>query len=200
MTLRAVSFAVLGLLVTGVTLLSAPSDQRYKPTSTEHAAMLRELDQLFGWAGVRRVSDLQRVDCAGSKGESSCTAKLFLEVDGRRRSYNIELEGSDRKPKFAAFYPDEPASPGEDSFDCERDTVKDPRLRALAVTAVERFNRHLRWHWVSGPMIQRVRGDFFVSYHTFSKEESKRVAYVYPTHATFFVTPRGTVCGAAFSE
>jgi hypothetical protein len=202
MTLRGILFAGLSLMLTVSSRSAATEDGRFKSSEAQHKAMLRELDQVFGWAGVRRLSDLQQVSCSDSNNYAVCTAKVSLSVDGKPGPYNVEFAGQRRRLGFASFYPDEPTPPiehaGFSNFD--RDDVKDPKLRAFAIAAVKRFNRRLRWHWVSGPAIQRDGKNLFVTYRTFSEEESKKVAYRLPTHVSFYVSPRGNICGALYSE
>ena len=204
MTLRGILVAALSLMPTVSSRSAATEDGRFKPSEAQHKAMLRELDQVFGWAGVRRLSDLQHPACSDSNDYAVCTAKISLSVDGKPAAYNVEFAGQRRKLGFASFYPDEPTPPdslehgGFSNFD--RDDVKDPRLRAFAIAAIKKFNRHLRWHWVSGPAIQRDGKNLFVTCRTFSKEDSKRVAYIEPTHVSFYVSPRGNICGAIYSE
>ena len=199
MTLRGTLFAVLSLMLTVSSRSAETEDGRFKPSEAQHQAMLRELDQVFGWAGVRRLSDLEHLSCSDSNDYAVCTAKVSLRVEGKPYAYNVEFAGQRRKLGFASFYPDEP-TPREGFSNFDRDDVKDPRLRAFAVAAVKKFNRHLRWHWVSGPAIQRDGKNLFVTYRTFSKEESKRVAYIEPTHVSFYVSPQGNICGAIYSE
>jgi hypothetical protein len=204
MTPRGVLFSILSLLLTVGSPLAATVYRPFKPSEAEHTAMLRKLDQVFDWAGVRRMSKLQHLSCSDSNDYAVCTAKISLSVDGKPAAYNVEFAGQRRKLGFASFYPDEPTPPGSlehggfSNFD--RDDVKDPRLRAFAIAAIKKFNRHLRWHWVSGPAIQRDGKNLFVTYRTFSKEESKRVAYIQPTHVSFYVSPQGNICGAIYSE
>lgn len=203
MTFRASFVTALGVIVTAISLLGEPDYRRYRPSKAEHTAMLRDLDQVFGWAGVRRLGDLQDLKCSESKGDGTCTAKVFLDVDGNRRPYNIEFAGEPRKATFAAFYPDEPTPPDvkpRGFYIPDQNTITDPRLRAFAGAAVTKFNRHLRWHWVSGPAIHREGRNLLVTYHVFSDQESKRVAYVEPTLVTFYVSPHGTVSGVLYSE
>ena len=124
--------------------------------------MLRKLDQVFGWAGVRRLSDLQHLSCSDSKNYAVCDAKVSLRVDGTARSYNVEFDGNRGKLEFAAFYPDEPTPSDVKArgfYTPDQNTVKDPKLRAFAIAAVAKFNRHLRWHWFSGPSIHREGRD-----------------------------------------
>jgi hypothetical protein len=203
MTFRAALFTAFGLIVIAISPLGASDYRRYRPTKAEHTAMLRDLDQVFGWAGVRRLGDLQDLECSESKSYGTCTAKVSLAVDGKRRSYNIEFEGKPRKVTFASFYPDEPTTPDVKArgfYTPDQNTITDPKLRAFAVAAVTKFNRHLRWHWFSGPAIHREGRNLLVTYHVFSNEESKRVAYVEPTLVTFYVSRQGTICGALYSE
>jgi hypothetical protein len=208
MTRCATFFALLGFVLAVSSLSAASEDHVYKPTGAEHTAMLRNLDQVFGWAGVRRRGDLRRLVCGESKTEARCTAKLFLEVDGHRRPYNIELRGKPRALRFAAFYPDEPTPSDIKSmsqgYSLDRNDVKDPRSRAFAIAAVTKFNRHLGWHWLSGPMIQREGRNLLVTYHTVSDEKRKDAVALLmsgePSHVTFYVSPRGTICGALYSE
>jgi hypothetical protein len=203
MIVRALLFMALGFIVTAASPLRAADYRRYRPTQAEHNVMLRDLDQVFRWAGVRRLGELQDLECSESKSDATCTAKVFLDVDGNRRPYNIELEGKPRKLTLAAFYPDEPTPPDVKArgfYTPDQNTIRDPKLRAFAVAAVTKFSRHLRWHWVSGPAIHREGRNLLVTYHVFSDEESKRAAYVEPTLVTFYVSPRGTICGALYSE
>jgi hypothetical protein len=203
MTSRGALFSILTLLVTVGSPLAATADGRFKPSEAEHTAMLRKLDQVFGWAGVRRMSDLQHVSCSDSNNYTVCNAKVSLLVDGTARSYNVEFAGSRRKLQFAAFYPDEPTPPdvrARGFYTPDQNAIRDPKLRAFAIAAVAKFNRRLRWHWFSGPSIHREGRNLLVTYHVFSDAESKRVAYVQPTLVTFYVSPRGTVCGALYSE
>ena len=203
MTSRGALFPVLSLLLTVSSLSAATADGRFKPSEAEHNAMLRKLDQVFGWAGVRRLSDLQHLSCSDSKNYAVCDAKVSLRVDGTARSYNVEFDGNRRKLEFAAFYPDEPTPHDVKArrfYTPDQNTVKDPKLRAFAIAAVAKFNRHLRWHWFSGPSIHREGRDLLVTYHVFSGAESKRAAYVQPTLVTFYVSPHGTICGALYSE
>jgi hypothetical protein len=203
MTARASLCSVLSFLLTFGSLSAATAYRPFEPSKAEHKTMLRKLDQVFGWAGVRRLSDLQHLSCSDAKESAVCRATVSLGVDGAAGSYYVELYGTRRKLNFAAFYPDEPTPPdslehGFSNFD--RDDVKDPRLRAFAIAAIKKFNRHLLWHWVSGPAIQRDGRNLFVTYRTFSEEESKKVAYTQPTHVSFYVSPRGNICGAIYSE
>lgn len=208
MTERARFFALLGFVLAVSSLSAASEDHVYKPTGAEHIAMLRNLDQVFGWAGVRRLGDLLGLRCGDSKTEVGCTAKLFLEVDGQRRPYNIELDGKPRELRFAAFYPDEPTpfdiTSMSKPYSRDRNDVKDPQSRSFAVAAVTKFNRHLGWHWLSGPMIQREGRNLLVTYHTVSDEKRKDALALLmsgePSHVTFYVSPRGTICGALYSE
>src|SRR4029077_7886385 len=199
MTSRGVLFPVLSVLLTVGSLLAATPDGRFKPTEAEHNAMLRDLELVFGWANVRRLSDLQHLSCSDSNNYAVCSAKVSVRVDGSARPYNVEFAGNRRKLTFAAFYPDEPTPPDVKArgfYTPDQNTITDPKLRAFAVAAVTKFNRHLRWHWVSGPSIHREGRNLLVTYHVFSDAESKRVAYVQPTLVTFYVSPRGTICGA----
>jgi hypothetical protein len=202
MTPHGALFSILCLLATVASPLAATAHRPFKPSEAQHKAMLRELDQVFGWAGVRRLSHLQHLSCSDSGDYAVCTAKISLNVDGKPAAYNVEFAGHRRKLGFASFYPDEPTPPPESAgfSNFDRDDVKDPRLRAFAIAAIKKFNRHLRWHWVSGPAIQRDGRNLFVTYRVFSEEESKRVAYTQPTHVSFYVSPRGNICGAIYSE
>jgi hypothetical protein len=193
----------LGLMLTSALLSAAADNRRYKPSEAEHDAMLRELDRVFGWAGVRRLSDLQSLCCSESKDYAACTAKASVAVDGNRLPYNIEFAGKPRKVTFAAFYPDEPTPPDVKArgfYTPDQNILTDPKLRAFAIAAVAKFNRHLRWRWFSGPSIHREGRNFLVTYHVFSDADSKRVAYVEPHLVTFYVSPRGTISGALYSE
>src|SRR4051812_18304658 len=96
-------FAVFCVTVAVASESVAAEDHVYKPSAAEHAAMLRDLDRVFEWAGVRRLSDLRELECGESKSDGRCTAKVFLDIDGKRRRYNIELVGKPRRLKFAAF-------------------------------------------------------------------------------------------------
>jgi hypothetical protein len=202
MTSRGLLIPVLSVLLAIVSLSAATPDGKFKPSETQREAMLRALDQVFVWAGVHRLSDLQHLSCSDSNNYAVCTAKISLSVDGKPAAYNVEFAGQTRRLEFASFYPDEPTPPiehaGFSNFD--RDDVKDPKLRSFAIAAIKKFNRHLRWHWGSGPAIQRDGKNLFVTYRVFSEGESKRVAYIEPTHVSFYVSPRGNVCGAIYSE
>jgi hypothetical protein len=199
---RGIMFPVFSALLAVGSLSAATPDGKFKPTEAQQKTMLRELDQVFGWAGVRRLSDLQHLSCSDSNNYAVCTAKTSLSADGKPAAYNVEFAGQRWKLGFASFYPDEPTPPPESAgfSNFDRDDVKDPRLRAFAIAAIKKFNRHLRWHWVSGPAIQRDGKNLFVTYRVFSEEESKRVAYTQPTHVSFYVSPRGNICGAIYSE
>jgi hypothetical protein len=199
-------FAALSLMLT-VGLGSAATVHRFKPSEAQHKAMLRELDQVFGWAGVRRLSNLQQLSCSDSNNHAVCTAKISLSVDGKSASYNLEFAGQRRKLGFASFYPDEPTPDPEHAgfSNFDRDDVKDPRLRAFAIAAIAKFNRHLGWHWVSGrPAIQRDGKNLFVTYHTMPDAHTKDPLAVLmagqPTHVSFYVSPRGNICGAIYSD
>jgi hypothetical protein len=199
MTSRGVLIPVLSVLLAIVSPSAATPDGKFKPSEAQHKAMLRALDQVFGWAGVRRLSDLQHLSCSDSNNYAVCTAEISLSVDGKPAGYNVEFAGERRRLEFASFYPDEPTPhAGFSTFD--RHDVKDPKLRSFVIAAINKFNRHLRWHWVSRPAIQRDGKNFFVTYRVFSEEESKRVAYIEPTHVSFYVSPRGNTCGAIYSE
>jgi hypothetical protein len=200
-------FATLSLLLTVSSASAATAAGRFRPGEAQHKAMLRELDQIFDWAGVRRLSDLQHLSCSGSNNYAVCTAKVFLSVDGKRTPYNVEFAGQRRRLGFASFYPDEPTPDpehaGVSNFD--RDDVKDPRLRAFAIAVIQKFNRHLRWHWASRrPAIQRDGKNLFVTYGTMSDTQMKnRLAVLMsgqPGHVSFCVSPRGNICGAIYSE
>src|SRR5438128_645656 len=130
MTSRGVLFPVLSVLLAVGSLSAATPDGRFKPSEAQHKAMLSELDGVFGWAGVRRLSDLQHLSCSDLNNYAVCTAKIGLSVDGKPAAYNVEFAGHRRKLGFASFYPDEPTPPdslehgGFSNFD--RDDVKDP--------------------------------------------------------------------------
>jgi len=185
---------------------AATRDGRFKPSEAQHRAMLRELDKVFGWAGVRRLSDLQHLSCSDSNDYAVCTAKISLSVDGRPAPYNVEFDGHRRKLGFASFYPDEPTPDPEHAgfSNFDRDDVKDPRLRAFAIAAIKKFNSHLGWHWVSGPAIQRDGKNLFVTYRTMSDTQMKNPLAVLmsgqPSHVSFYVSPHGNICGAIYSE
>jgi hypothetical protein len=152
---------------------------------------------------VQRLSDLLNLSCSDSDGYAVCSAQISLRVDGKRLPYYVEFDGKRRKLGFASFYPDEPAPPevkAQGFYTPDQNTIKDPKLRALAVAAVTKFNSHLRWHWFSGPSIHREGQNLLVTYHVFSDAESKRVAYSQSTLLTFYVSPHGTICGAVYSE
>jgi len=203
MTLRGALFPVLSVMLTAGSVLAATESGGFKPTDAEHSAMLRDLDQVFGWAGVRRLSDLQHLSCSDWNDYAVCTAKITLRVDGKPVGYNVEFYGKRRKLGFAAFYPDERVPPDVKArgfYSPDLNTITDSKLRTFAVAAVTKFNRHLRWHWVSGPAIHREGRNLLVTYHVFSDAESERVAYVQPTLVTFYVSPHGSVCGALYSE
>jgi hypothetical protein len=200
-------FAALSLMLTVSSASAATADGRFKPSEARHKAMLRELDQVFGWAGVRRLSDLQHLSCSDSNDYAVCTAKISLSVDGKPDPYNVEFAGQRRRLGFASFYPDEPTPDPEHAgfSNFDRDDVKDPRLRAFAIAAIEKFNRHLGWHWVSRrPAIQRDGKNLFVTYRTMSDTQMKDPLAVLmsgqPSHVSFYVSPRGNICGAIYSE
>jgi hypothetical protein len=196
-----VSFAV-GLILAVAFQWAAADGHGHNPSYTERIAMLRELDQVFRWAGVRRLSELQQLECGEWKDYAQCKAKVALAVDGRRLPYNVEFAGKPRKVKFASFYPDEPTPDVKTSgfYTPDQNTITNPKVRAFAVAAVTKFNKHLHRHWFSGPSIHREGRNLLVTYHLFSDEESKRVAYLEPTLLTFYVSPHGTICGAVYSE
>ncbi len=62
------------------------------------------------------------------------------------------------------------------------------------------LGERLRWQWVSGPLIQRVREDFVVTYITMSEEEQTaamqgpEMVLLHP-YVSFLVTPKGIVFG-----
>lgn len=203
MTARGVVFSALSLMLTVGSVLAAKEDGTFKPSEAEHNALLRELDQIFGWAGVRRLSDLKHISCSDSDGYAVCSAQVSVRVDGKPTPYYVEFDGKRRKLEFASFYPDEPSPPevkAQGFYTPDQNRIKDPKLRAFAVGAVAKFNRHLRWHWFSGPSIHREGRNLLVTYHVFSDAESKREAYKQSTLLTFYVSPHGTICGAVYSE
>src|ERR1041384_8209279 len=113
MTLRSGLFPVFRLVVAVGSLFASTPDGKFEPRETQRKAMLRELDQIFSWAGVRRLSDLQHLSCSDSNNYAVCTAKTSLSVDGKPASYNVEFAGQRRELGFVWFYPDEPTPPPE---------------------------------------------------------------------------------------
>src|ERR1051326_6389383 len=111
MTPHGALFSILCLLATVASPLAATAHRPFNPSEAQHNAMLRELDEVFGWAGVRRLSDLQHLSCSDSNHYAVCTAKTSLSVDGKPAAYNVEFAGQRRKLGFASFYPDEPTPP-----------------------------------------------------------------------------------------
>ncbi len=203
MTARGVMFAVSVFLLTADLAIPATHDGSFKPSPAEHNAMLRELDQVFGWAAVQRLSDLQQLSCGDSNGYAICSSKVSLRVDGAARTCTVEFDGTRHKLGLASFIPHEPVPPElmkQDFYTPDRDTLKDPKQRAFAIAAVAKFNSHLRWHWFSGPSIHREGRNLLVTYHVFSDAEEKRRAYAVSTLLTFYVSPRGAICGAVYSE
>jgi hypothetical protein len=207
MTRRFGLFILSVCVVAAVPLSAAATDDytAYNPSKADRLSMVRQLDRVCGWAGIQRLSDLHDVECAQRRDDGVCTAKVSLAVDGVPVPYNIEFAGKPRKLIFAAFYRDEPTPPPDKlpfSRARDRETVTDPKLRASAVTAVKKFNRHLRWHWVSGPIVRKDGRNLVVTYHTLPEEERKDALNVLlsgqPPLVSFHVSPRGAICGALY--
>ena len=80
------------------------------------------------------------------------------------------------------------------------DTLKDLRARAFALAAVNKLNRHLRWHWFSDARMQKIGSHILVVFETISPQQKKEpgsfLRYVDP-YDTFIVSPKGTVIEAA---
>src|SRR4051812_42307594 len=136
MTARGARLSIVALLVTVSAISPAMATDIFKPSQAEHNGMLRELDQVFDWAGVQRLSDLQQLSCGEySDGYAACSSKLSLRVDGTARPYYVEFDGKRHKLGLASFYPDEPTSPEvkkQGFYTPDQNTIKDPKQRAFA--------------------------------------------------------------------
>ena len=165
-----------------VTSVARASDQQKELTAV--------IDQLCDATGLRRVSpvELQESDRRGRHIEVALTA------DEHERRYDITVEWSG---KIASFMPKK--------FDFEDvgqgyDTLSQGPAREMCTRITRIVGERLKWKWVSGPLIQRLRQDFVVTYVTMSeKEQAEAMGGPEPVllhpYVSFLVTPRGTVFG-----
>ena len=205
MTRRSVLFILFVWMPASVALSAATDDYApYSPSRADRLNMVRQLDQVCGWAGIQRLSELRDVECAQWRDDGVCKAKVSLAVDSASVPFNIEFAGRPRKLRFAAFYRDDPTPPPSNKpVKRNRGIVKDPKLRAFAVAAVQKFNRHLRWYWLPGPpIVQRDGRNLVVTYHTLPEEERKDSLAILlsgePPLVSLHVSPRGAICGALY--
>ena len=181
--------------------LLASSFSRVIPSSADHSEMLRQLDQLCRWTGLRRLSDIQDVRYwNGRPGR----AKVFLAMDGRRSEYEIKYYGEPGRLQICGFIPETSAltAEGYDWIHCNAvgyDTLRDRRKRGFAIAAVNKLDRHLNWNWFEGPFMQECGRYILVTFQTVPNKELKKpgVYYVDPL-VTFQVSPKGTVVAAWF--
>jgi hypothetical protein len=174
-------------------------------STADHATMLRQLDQVCGWTGLRRLGDLRKLHYWKQGGDAGCKAKVLIAVEGKRADYDIEFRRENGALKFwALLAPDSLYGPNRADWRGFRgigfDTLKDRQARAFALAAVNKLNRHLRWRWFSDAAMQKIGTHILVTFETISPQQKKEpgwfLRYVDP-YDTFIVSPRGTVIEAA---
>jgi hypothetical protein len=197
MTARATLFASLASLV----LVASPVSAR----SADHATMLRQLDQVCSWTGLRRSGDLRNLHYWKQGRDAGCKAKLLISVEGKRADYDIEFRREQGALKFwALLAPDSLWAPNRSDWRGFKgigfDTLKDPQARAFALAAVNKLNRHLRWRWSSDAAMQKIGTHILVVFETISPQQKKEpgwfLRYVDP-YDSFVVSPKGTVIEAS---
>src|SRR5207302_1853633 len=103
-------------------------------STTDHATMLRQLDQVCSWTGLQRLGDLRNLDYWKQGGDAGCKAKVLITVEGRRPDYDIEFRREHGALKFWAFVaPDSLWAPKRSDWRDFKgigyDTLKDRRAR-----------------------------------------------------------------------
>ena len=186
MTLRVTAFFV----IAAATIAASPPPV----TERDRVAMVRELDQLCSWTGLRRLTDLRDLQPWKRPRDSGCSAKVDLALDGKRRHYKLNFAQYHGSLKICNFIPDDYEWYG---VGIGFDTLKDPAARAFALAAVKKLNEHLHWKWKFGPEIQRAGGDILVSYETVSPKDPNYALYIDP-YVSFLVSPKGTVFAGFF--
>jgi hypothetical protein len=170
----------------------------------DRASMLRQLDQVCTWTGLRRVGDLRQVKYWQQDRDAGCKAKVFLVLEGRRIDYSVEFRRERGELKFWALSLPDSAwaakrSDWRDFTGLGADTLKDPRARDFALAAVNKLNKNLRWHWFGQPRMQKVGSHIIITFETISREQRNEpgwyLRYVDPFD-TFIVSPKGTVISA----
>jgi hypothetical protein len=167
--------------------------------------MLRQLDQLCRWTGLRRLGDFQEVRCWGDSDFGTFNATVFLAADGKRHDYTIKYYRDRGHLSLSGFRPEDSAVAGKDGWRDFKglgyDTLKDRRARDFAAAAVKKLNQHLQWSLASGPAVQKIGASILISFTTVSSEELKKpgaaIRYVDP-YASFIVSPKGTVIAGWF--
>lgn len=167
--------------------------------------MLRQLDEVCSWTGLRRLGDLRNLDYWKQGRDAGCKGKVLLAVEGKRADYDFEFRREHGALKFwALLVPDSLYAPnGSDWRDFRGlgfDTLKEPRARAFALAAVNKLNKHLNWRWYGDPRMQKVAGYIIVVFEAIFPQQKKEpgpfLRYVDP-YDTFVVSPKGTVIEAA---
>ena len=189
-----------------VTLVSLTLATSSVSASLDHATMLGQLDQVCSWTGLRRLGDLKHIEYWQQGQDAGCKAKLFLAVEDRRAEYSIEFRRERGQLKLWAFIPPDSVIAEKDSDwrgfkGIGYDTLKDRHARAFALAAVKKLNKHLNWHWFSGPLMQKIGHNIQVSFETVSREQLNE-PHGYLRHmdpyVTFIVSSKGTVIAAWF--
>jgi hypothetical protein len=191
-------------LFTSIALLTLATSPVVGSTA-DHATMLRQLDQVCSWAGLRRSGDLRNLDYWKQGRDAGCKAKVLISVEGKRADYDIEFRREQGALKFwALLAPDSLWAPNRSDWRGFKgigfDTLKDPQARAFALAAVNKLNRHLRWRWSSAAAMQKIGTHILVVFETISPQQKKEpgwfLRYVDP-YDSFVVSPKGTVIEAS---
>src|SRR2546421_6636418 len=162
MTSRTLFTSITLLMLAASSVVGSPAD---------HGTMLRQLDQVCSWTGLRRLGGLRDVDYWHSKltGNAGCKAQMFVRVDGRRADYSVEFIREDGGLKLWGLRaPDsilvEKKSDWRDFKGLGYDTLKDRPARAFALAAAAKLNEHLHWHGFGDPRMQRVGRNIWVTF------------------------------------
>ena len=156
----------------------------------EQTELTAAVDALCEATGLRRVSP---VELAGSDRHGR-HLKATLAADKREMRYDITFEWSG---KVASFMPQKFAF---GDVGLGYDTLPKGPEREMCIRITRPLGERLGWKWVSGPVIQRVREDFVVTYITMSEEEQTaamqgpKMVFLHP-YVSFLVTPKGSVFG-----
>jgi len=179
--ISALVFSLILAAVTATAASQALGDQR---------ELTEAVDKLCKTTGLRRVSalTLRESDHHGR------ILEVVLAAKQREMHYIIAFEWSG---KVISFMPK--------NFDfggvgLGYDTLPKGPEREMCIRITRPLGKRLGWKWVSGPLIQRVRDDFVVTYITMTEEEQTtllhgpEVVFIHP-YVSFLVTASGKVFG-----
>lgn len=170
----------------------------WSSSAADTAALTRAIDKLCRETGLHRAGAVQLFR-EFANNDSRYWVKVPLLIDGAKHVYDIHLDQSFNTWQFRPA--DWPFHDGEIPAGLGYDTLKDWQARAIAASAVTRFNKTRNYKLYGKAAIQKVGNDFLVTYETISEERKQKQfkniegpIFMDP-YVSFIVTPRGTIFG-----